>query len=915
MLLVGREAEQRRLDSLLSSAREEHSAVLVLRGAPGIGKTALLEYAEGQAGDMEVLRCVGIEAEHELPFAGLHQLVRPHLDLVERLPAPQATALNSALGLSSDGVDDRFLVSLGLLSLLAEICEETAVLCCVDDAQWLDAPSAEALLFAARRLHAERVAMVIAVRDGVMQRFDAPGLPALELEGLDEADAEALLTRRLEGHASPDVVSTLLRTARGNPLALLELPAALSTDQLEGAEPILGPPPVRPAVEESFRARVDALPDRTRRLLLVAAADELGDPTAIREAARQLGLDASDLDEAERNGLVRVNGSVEFRHPLVRSAIYRSASRSERKAVHEALAACVADEARSAWHRALVADGADEGIAAELEAAGVQAVTRGAQATASAAFERAAELSVDPTRRGHRFACAAQASLDAGRPDVALALAERAASGPLDPLDGVALALVRATDAGRRGSPMDGYALMREAAGQVAEVNREVGAELVIFSFLAAIQGGWASRTVPELLDELDRIGAEGEVARFTRFFLQAGEALLAGDAALARDRFRAAREVGAGLRQGRPQVLNAFVCGLTGDYPEVRRVTTETIAGQRAQGSLSSFVGIFPLLAIAEVYDGRLGAALAATAEGLELAERFGYENDITGCRALQAHVAAQQGREAECRELAREAMQRSLAKGLGWATQHARVALGELELGLGNLHEALTYFDQLDATELVPAAPLATPEVIDAALRLGDRERADAALERFEAWAPVSDAPLVAGLLARCRAILSERPTEAEPLFEEALEVHGRAGLVYQRARTQLAYGEWLRRERRKVDARAQLRTALDTFEGLGMKLWAERALGELKATGETARKRDVTTLDDLTPQELRIAQLVAAGATNRDAAAQLFVSPKTVEYHLRKVFTKLGVSSRVELARVPLGEPSAEPLETAS
>jgi DNA-binding CsgD family transcriptional regulator len=913
-MLVGREAEQRRLGALLDDARAEQSAVLVLRGAPGIGKTALLEYAQAQATDMKVLRCVGIEAEHELPFAGIHQLVRPHLDLVDRLPAPQAAALESAFGLSATGVEDRFLVSLGVLSLLAEAGEEAPILCCVDDAQWLDDPSAEALLFVARRLEAERIAMLIAVREGEVRRFDAPGVPELELGTLEEQDAEALLTGRLEDRASPEVVATLLRTAAGNPLALLELPAALSPDQLHGAEPILGPPPVRPAVEESFRARFEALSESARRMLLLAAADEVGDLPEIQEAAKQLGLDRPALAEAERSGLVRVNGSVEFRHPLVRSAVYRSASRDERKAAHEALAAAVADQARSAWHRALVADSADEGIASELEAAGMQALKRGAQATASAAFERAAELSVDSGRRGHRLVFAAQTSLDAGRPDAALALVERARSFIEDPLDSVGLNMVLATNSGRRGSPVDAYTVLRQAGLTVAEVNADIGSEMLMWSLLAAMQGGWSASMVPEVLPELERIGATGDVAQFARSFLQGAAALGAGDAAAAHDHFAAAREVGDRLNEGRPQVLKAFACGLTGDYPEVRRVCMETLASQRSLGSVSSFGGVFPLLAIAELYEGRLAAALATIDEGMEIAERFGWENDTIGCTALQAHIAAQQGVEEECRELAESAMQRSLAKGLGWATVHARLALAELELGLGNVREALEHYDQVDPNDLIPAIPTSTPEIIDAALRLDEPERARAALEHFESWAPVSDAPLIKGMLARCRAVIADDAEAAERLFEEALEHHAREGLAYQVARTKLAYGEWLRRVRRKIDARAQLRTALDTFEGLGLKLWAERARGELKATGETARKRDVSTLDDLTPQELRIAQLVAGGATNRDVAAQLFVSPKTVEYHLRKVFLKVGVNSRVELARVPLGDPDAEPAPAA-
>jgi hypothetical protein len=462
-MLVGREAEQRALDALLHSAREERSAALVLRGEPGIGKTALLSYAVDRAADMRVLRCVGIEAEHELPFAGMHQLVRPCLDLVDRLPDPQAAALRSALGLSFDGVNDRFLVSVGLLSLLAEACEEGPVLCCVDDAQWLDQPSAEALVFAARRFQAEPIALLMAVREGEARRFEAPGVPELELEGLSDAEARALLTAQLDRAPSPDVVATLLSTAHGNPLALVELPTALSTAQLDGAEPILGPPPVRGAVEAAFGARIARLPDATKRVLLLAAADDAGDIGAVERAAGQLGLAVADLDAAEHDGLVRVDGGVVFRHPLVRSVIYRAATHSDRRAAHEALAAVVDDPMRGAWHRALVTDGPDEALAADLEQAGTRAVTRAAHATAVTAFERAAELSEDRAREGHRLCRAAHAALDAGRLDAAVALADRARPLVVDPIDGAQLTLIRGANAARRGSPLDTHTLLREA--------------------------------------------------------------------------------------------------------------------------------------------------------------------------------------------------------------------------------------------------------------------------------------------------------------------------------------------------------------------------------------------------------------------------------------------------------------------
>jgi DNA-binding CsgD family transcriptional regulator len=902
-MLVGREAEQRAVDALLQSARAERSGALVLRGEPGIGKTALLSYAADSAADMRVLRCVGIEAEHELPFAGMHQLVRPCLDLVERLPDPQAAALRSALGLSFDGVNDRFLVSVGLLSLLAEACEDGPVLCCVDDAQWLDQPSAEALVFAARRFQAEPIALLMTVREGEARRFDAPGVPELELEGLSDAEARALLTAQLDRAPAPDVVATLLSTAHGNPLALMELPAALSEAQLDGAEPILGPPPVRGAVEAAFGARVERLPEATRRVLLLAAADDAGDIGAVERAAGQLGLAVGDLAAAEIDGLVRVDGAVVFRHPLVRSVIYRAATHSDRRAAHEALAAVVDDPMRGAWHRALVTDGPDEAIAAELEQAGTQAVTRAAHATAATAFERAAELSEDPAQEGHRLCRAAQASLDAGRLDAAVAFADRAQPLLVDPVDRAQLSLIRGANAARRGSPLETHTLLREAGVGLAEVAPDLAMELILWSVFVGLQGGWPERALADVDRVLAGIETDSDLGRFGQAVIDGAFALLARDAELAHDRLSAALAVGDVTDQGRSTIMPAFVCLFIGDFTRASEVARRAIAGLRELGTVAPLAGSLPLLAAAEIGARLVREAAATVAEGLELAAPLGYENDETGMLGVKARIAAFQGHEEECRESAEAAIRRGVANGVGWAMVNARLALGELELGLGNPREAIEHLEQLDPTPFPPIAAMATPDYVDAALRLGQHERAVAWVDRFALWAPVNDGPLVSGMLARCRAMLAPDGDEADAHFAEALERHDRDVPAYERARTQLAYGERLRRERRKTESRTQLRAALDVFEGLGAALWAERARGELRASGETARKRDASTLDDLTPQELRIATLVAEGASNRDVAAQIFVSPKTVEYHLRKVFLKLGVASRIELARIPL------------
>ena len=908
-MLVGRESEQSALDALLRSARSECSAALVLRGEAGIGKTALLEYAARAAGDMTVLRCVGIEAEHELPFAGMHQLVRPCLDLVERLPDPQAAALRGALGLSFDAVQDRFLVSAGLLSLLAEACEARPVLCCVDDAQWLDPASAEALVFAARRFQAEPIALLMAARVGDGRHFEAPGLAELEVDGLDHQNARALLSARLDRPVAPHVVDRLLQTAHGNPLALLELPSGLSDAQLGGVEPIVGPPPVRGAVEAAFGARVADLPDAARRVLLLAAADEGGDLAAVQRAAEGLGLALSALDDAERQGLVRIDGGVTFRHPLVRSAVYRAATRSERRQAHEALAAAVSDPVSGAWHRAVVADRPDEALAGELEGAAAQAVARTAHATAAITFERAADLSDDEPARGRRLRGAAQAALDAGRLDAALALVERARLLVEDPGEAAHLDLIRATESGRRGSPAEGSAMLRDAAVAIADTAPELATELALWSLFTGLQGGWDDHLFTAGQSILERIDSDRPIGRFAHDVLHGLSAYYAGEAAAAGERFAAALETGGSLDGLRTVAMPVFVWAFTGDWPHAREHCTRVVARLRAEGVVSGLAGVLPLLAFTELAERRMREAQASVAEGLELARPLGYENDETGLLGVQARIAALHGDADACRESAEDALRRSVRNGVGWATTNARLALAELELGLGNPREAIAHFEPIVLTPVPPIVMTAVPDLIDAAVRAGEHERARTALERFAAWAPISRARSVHGMLARCRATLAEGD-EAEPLFQEAIELHARETPPYERARTQLAYGERLRRDRRKLEARAQLRAALETFDGLGADLWAERARGELNATGETARKRDASTIDDLTPQELRIAQLVAAGASNRDAAAQLFVSPKTVEYHLRKVFLKLGLSSRVELARVPLAGPDPGP-----
>jgi DNA-binding CsgD family transcriptional regulator len=904
-MLLGREAEQRMVDELLRKARGGRSAALVLRGEPGIGKTALLSYAERNAGNMTVLRCAGIEAEHEFPFAGLHQLLRPCLGLLDRLAAPQQAALRGAFGLSFDPVHSPYLISLGLLSLLAEACDDAPVLCLIDDAHWLDRPSQEALAFAARRFEAEPVAILLASRQRQGQRLEAAGLPELEFGGLDDAAARALLQSQLKRPAADQIVTMLVRCARGNPLALLELPASLTDRQLDGTDPIAGPVRARGAVEESFRARVGRLPASVRRALLLAAAEEGGDLRTLQPALQQCGLPVTAFQDAEDAGLVRqAHGVVVFRHPLVRSAAYRCATRGEQRAAHRALAAVMDDPVRGAWHRALAADRADESIAAELDAAAAQAVLRGANATAAAAFERAAELSQQAASQARRLIRAAQTSLAAGLLDTAVTLTDRARPLVTDQADAAELEVIGAVVCSKQGSPADTFTMLRNAATALAEQKPERALEMIALMVLTASAGGWVPQGITDAREVIGRVRGGGALRDFIRAFLHGAAALLGGDTSAAAARFDEALHIEASLAASPLATAMAGGIGMwIADFAPARDRFARLVALRRAEGSLPELAAALFLLGAGEMCAGRTQAGFDACAEGLELVRQLGSAQDEADYLALHAWITALLGQEEECRECAAASRRLGLATGHGWAVSEAHLALGELELGLGNAAGAIEHFEQVDPGPFPPSSLLATPGLIDAALRLGEPGRAHAALGRFAAWAPVSRTPLVNGMLARCRGVLAADRQQADTFFAEALRHHDHRVPPYERARTQLAYGERLRRDRLKTEARIQLRNALDTFDGIGTRLWAQRARDELHATGETVSKRDNSTLETLTPQERRVARLVADGASNKDVAAQLFLSSRTVEYHLGKVFTKLGVASRVELARLPL------------
>ena len=912
-MLFGRDPERVRIGELLDGARASRSAVLVISGEPGVGKSALLEDARDQAGDMRVLSGAGVESEAQLPFAALHQIVRPVLGHVESLPQPQAAALRGALGLAAGGGEDRFLVSLAVLSLLAEAAEDRPLLCLVDDAQWLDDASADALVFVARRLEAEGIVMLFGAREGDVRRFEAPGLPDLQLGGLDPSAAGTLIDRSAGVELSSELRGRLVAETGGNPLALLELSSALSEAQLSGAETVLAPIPVSARVERAFLARVNRLPEETQTLLLVASADDSGELATVLRASAQLGAEAVALDEAERAGLVHVRGTrLELRHPLVRSAVYQAAPLSKRQAVHGALATVLdgeADADRRAWHRAAASVEADPSVGEELEEAAERARRRSGFAAASLAFERAATLTTDEDQRARRLTSAAENAWLAGRVERALMLLEAARPLVSEPIQRADidrfLGLIEMT----RGVPADACQLLLRAATEVAPSDGGRALQLLNIAGLAAAYAG--DREAAVAIGRLAR-DLHQEEPPFFRMLAQ----LLVGlgahadeDFTDAASRLRVALELAEELDDDAAKEPVALLFAgraalYLGDDEATYRTHREAAARARASGALSIVTQILPRLAITELWAGRWASGSANAREGVQLAREIGQHDLVAQQLVLLALIAALRGSEDECRSLAAESRELASARQLGIVLELAHWALALLELGLGRAEEALRRCREISSTLVVFWGGL---DRIEAAIRAGEPETARAWLDVLEPWAESSASAWGRAVALHCRALLSDDESESERLFLEALDAHADASRPFEHARTELAYGEFLRRARRRVEARDHLRAALDSFETLGATLWAERARVELRASGQTARKRDPSTRNTLTEQELQIARFVAEGHTNREVAAQLFLSPRTIDFHLRNVYRKLGITSRTALARLDLDSES--------
>jgi DNA-binding CsgD family transcriptional regulator len=902
--LLGRERECAVIDRLLADARGGVGGAVVVRGEAGIGKSAMLAFAVRQAmPGMLVLRADGVEAESDLAFAGLHGLLRPVLAHLGELPETQSAALAGALGLAPSALSDRLLISAAVLSLLAVAAEDRPALCVVDDAQWMDRPSADALVFTARRLQAERLAMLFGAREGEVRRFEAAGIMELPLAGLSPPSAAAVLAGRAR-NAAPAVRERLLAEAEGNPLALLELPAGLSQAQLEGRAALPEAIPLSPRLEGVFRQRAGRLSAAGQAALLVASADTTGDVSAVLRALAELGLPPDALDSAEGAGLIRIaDQRIIFRHPLVRSALHQGATLSQRQRAHGALAvAFTGDEHadRRVWHQAMATVTGDEEIAAALEASARRAQLRAGHASAAAAFLRAAELSTDEARRTQRIAAAAGEALHAGQADRARGAIVRSLPLATGKLRAQLLQVSGVLEA-RTGSLREAWARLAEAAEATSD------ASLKIEMLLEAAEAASLAGDFPEAIELTQRIAAVSPVTvrdRLINTIARGYLKLASGEHEQAQSVLAGALKQASELEDPRALVWSSYAASVAGDERGSLRCASRAVAVARQQGLLS----LLPLalqrqsmeLFAASSFD----LAYAAAEEGYRLS--IDLDHGQGWHLVNMAAVESVWGREQAARRHAGEALTLGQRSGWAYTANTARGVLAFIELSMGRLEkaaDALLALTDPGHPDFNPVIGLpALTDAVEAAIRAGRRDEAAGRLAMAEDW--ITSAPTQArrALLARCQALLGERdPDEG---YGEAIDcAPGLSAL--ERARTELLYGEWLRRERRRTEARAHLHAALELFQRLGAVPWAERTEAELRATGEAARKRDAAATARLTPQEVQVAGLVAGGLTNREIAAQLFLSPRTIDYHLRKVFTKLGIGSRTELVRHVLAQ----------
>jgi DNA-binding CsgD family transcriptional regulator len=909
--LHGRRGECELLDRLVGDVRAGQSRVLVLRGEPGAGKTALLDYLTRGAAGCRVTRVTGVEPETEMAFAGLHQLCAPYLDRLGYLPEPQRDALRLAFSMRGGDAPDRFAVGMAALSLLSDLARERPLVCLVDDAQWLDPPSAQALAFVARHLAATPAAVIFAVRQPADGQGLA-GLPALPLGGLADADARALLDSVIIGPVDERVRDRIIAEARGRPQALLGLTRGLTPAELAGGFGLPGVVRMPSRIEEDYRRRFARLPAATQLLLLIAAAEPAGDPVLVWRAAGHLHVPAEAAEPAA--GLAEFSGQVRFCHPQARAATYRAATPRQRQLAHRALAATAGPGAspdQLAWHRAHATPHLDEDVAAGLTGAAGHAGDRGGLPAAAAFAERAAELTPEPARRARRALDAAQAKREAGALDAARRLLAMALGGPLDELGRARAGLLRAQLTGRPGQGGDGWPLLLEAASRLEPLDAGLAREAYREAFGAALTAG-----------RLGPAGGMAQVARAVRAASasrppQATDLLLDSLAAVVTDGHRVgAPLLGRAVRAFRNEAAPApealgwlpFACQLARaawDDDSWHALSARLITSARQLGALA----VLP----DALHDGTvLRLSGGETEQAAELAREARTVTEATG-NPLEPGggllVAAWRGQDAEAAQLIAVGRMDPAERGDGQRLTASAWATAVLSNGLSRYDEALAAAEQATADpDELGLATWSLAELIEAAARTGALERASGALRRLCEVTSAAGTDWALGIQARSRALLSG-DEHAEPLYLEATERLGRTRVRAELARAHLLYGEWLRRQGRRRDAREQLRTAHEMLDAMGIAGFADRARKELVATGATARKRTIETANELTAQEAQIAQLARDGRSNPEISTQLFISPRTVEWHLRKVFTKLGISSRREL-RAALPDPDLIP-----
>ncbi len=889
----------------MESIRAGLSRALVLRGESGVGKSALLEHLMQRASGCTIAQAAGTESEMELAYAGLQQLCAPFLDRLGRLPSPQRDALGTAFGLRDGDAPDRFLVGLAVLSLLSAVAEERPLVCIVDDAQWLDAASAHALVFVARRLGAESVGLVFALREPIGAR-NLEGLPELALGGLDDRDARELLATVVTGPLDERVRDRIVAETRGNPLALLELPRGFTPAELAGGFGLSDDPALSGRIETRIRERLAPLPAPTRRLLLVAAAEPVGDPVLVWRAAADLGIGPDASAPLAGAGLIDFGAQVRFRHPLVRSAVKAAAAPEERQRVHRALAEATdadVDPDRRAWHLAHATAGLDEDVAAELERSAGRARARGGIAAGAAFQERAVELTPDPRRRAQRALLAAKSKHQAGANDAALRLLAMAQAQPLDALEQARAQLLHAqvtfvTTRGRDAPP-----LLLEAARRLEPLDPTLARETYLEAFAAAFSA--------------DRLVREGDAREVAAAVLAAAwepstracDLLLDGLALLTREGYvKAAPALKVALGAFRDERLSeedglrwlwlaARIARALADDAAWDELTARHLDLARRAGAFSILPAALTDRMVVELSSGRFGVATSLAAEADAVVEATGSPL----AQRTPIMLANWRGRNAEALALIEAREQEVLRRGEGLWVVANEWGSAQRYNGLGRYADALAAAERAaaDPNGLAPQSIWVLAELVEAAVRSGQVERATDPLAQLAELADAAGTDWALGTHARGAALLAEGAA-AERLYREAIERLSRVhmGGSQALARAHLLYGEWLRREHRRVDAREQLRVAHTMLADMGAEAFAERARRELQATGETVRKRTVDTLDELTPQEAQVARLAADGQTNPEIGAQLFLSPRTVEWHLGKVFGKLGISSRREL-----------------